>query len=149
MIHVAPFAGYLFDSSDPKLDGEIKALRRAAGITEKFLYPFELYWEIDDPEVKATFLAGVRDLLGPISLNTMLNHIDYIARRVGVEHVGIGTDFNHGSGIEGFQDASEALNVTVGLMERGYSDADIAKIWSGNFIRVWRQAVQRRSRGIN
>ena len=149
VIHVAPFAGYLFDSSDPKLDGEIKALRRAAGITEKFLYPFELYWEIDDPEVKATFLAGVRDLLGPISLNTMLNHIDYIARRIGVEHVGIGTDFNHGSGIEGFQDASEALNVTVGLMERGYSDADIAKIWSGNFIRVWRQAVQRRSGGTD
>ena len=149
VIHVAPFAGYLFDSSDPKLDGEIKALRRAAGIAEKFLYPFELYWEIDYPEVKATFLAGVRDLLGPISLNTMLNHIDYIAKRVGVEHVGIGTDFNHGSGIEGFQDASEALNVTVGLMERGYSDADIAKIWSGNFIRVWRQAVQRRSGGTD
>jgi membrane dipeptidase len=57
-----------------------------------------------------------------------------------VDHVGIGTDFNHGSGITGFNDASEALNVTVGLLERGYSEQDIEKIWGGNFLRVWREA---------
>jgi membrane dipeptidase len=72
----------------------------------------------------------------------MLNHLDYIAQRVGVDHVGIGTDFNHGSGIDGYQDASDALNVTIGLMQRGYSDTDIEKIWGGNFMRVWQQAAQ-------
>ena len=72
----------------------------------------------------------------------MLNHLDYVAERIGVDHVGIGTDFNHGSGIDGYQDASDALNVTVGLIQRGYSDTDIEKIWGGNFIRVWRQAEQ-------
>ena len=70
----------------------------------------------------------------------MVNHIDYIAKRIGVDHVGIGTDFNHGSGIEGFDDASEALNVTIELLKRGYSKDDIVKIWGGNFIRVWRTA---------
>ena len=72
----------------------------------------------------------------------MLDHLDYVANRVGVEHVGIGTDFNHGSGIEGFQDASDSLNVTEGLIRRGYSDAEIEKIWGGNFLRVWSQAEQ-------
>ena len=69
-----------------------------------------------------------------------MNHIDYVVKRIGVDHVGIGTDFNHGSGIEGFTDASDALNVTLELVKRGYSEEDIKKIWGGNFMRVWRQA---------
>ena len=142
IVHIAPFAGYLFDSSDSKLDAAIRAIRRDAGVDEDYLYPFELYWEIEDPEIKTKFLGGIRRLLGPINLDTMLDHLDYVANRVGVEHVGIGTDFNHGSGIEGFQDASDSLNVTQGLIRRGYSDADIEKIWGGNFLRVWSQAEQ-------
>jgi membrane dipeptidase len=75
----------------------------------------------------------------------MLDHLDYVAKRIGVDHVGIGTDFNHGSGIDGYQDASDALNVTLGLVHRGYSDADIEKIWGGNFIRVWQHAERGRA----
>ena len=140
VIHVAPFRGYLFDSSDPELDAGIRSIRRDAGIDEDYLYPFELYWEIDDPEVQAQFLSAVSDLLGPSSLDDVFNHIDYIVERIGIDHVGIGTDFNHGSGLAGFNDASEALNVTVGLLDRGYSEEDIVKIWGGNFLRVWQQA---------
>lgn len=142
VIHVAPFRGYLFDSANPQLDQAIRNVRRAAGIDENYLYPFELYWEIQDPTVKATFLADVSELLKDVNLSSMLDHIDYITQRVGVEHVGIGTDFNHGSGIEGFIDASEALNVTTGLLDRGYSARDIAKIWGGNFLRVWQESVR-------
>jgi membrane dipeptidase len=144
VVHIAPFAGYLFDSSDSKLDAAIRAIRRDAGVDEDYLYPFELYWEIKDPEVKTAFLSGIRKLVGPITLDTMLNHLDYVAKRVGVEHVGIGTDFNHGSGIEGYQDATDTLNVTIGLMQRGYSDPDIEKIWGGNFLRVWGEVEQGR-----
>jgi membrane dipeptidase len=139
VIHVAPFAGYLFDSQNPDIDAGIRALRRKAGIDEDYLYPFELYWEIDDASVKTEFLAGVRGLLGPISLDTMLDHIDYIVALVGADHVGIGTDFNHGSGIPGYVDASDSLNVTLGLLQRGYSESQIRKIWGGNFLRVWRE----------
>jgi membrane dipeptidase len=142
VIHVAPFRGYLFDSANPQLDQAIRNVRRTAGIDENYLYPFELYWEIQDPTVKATFLADVSELLKDVNLSSMLDHIDYITQRVGVEHVGIGTDFNHGSGIEGFIDASEALNVTTGLLDRGYSARDIAKIWGGNFLRVWQESVR-------
>ena len=139
VIHVAPFAGYLFDSQNPDIDAGIRALRRKAGIDEDYLYPFELYWEIDDASVKTEFLTGVRGLLGPISLDTMLDHIDHIVALVGADHVGIGTDFNHGSGIPGYIDASDSLNVTLGLLQRGYSESQIRKIWGGNFLRVWRE----------
>ncbi|MDC0979890.1 membrane dipeptidase [bacterium] len=140
VIHVAPFRGYLFNSSDPDMDSNIRAVRKQSGIDEDYLYPFELYWEIDDIDLKKDFLTRISNLLGPIGLKEMVNHIDYIAKRIGVDHVGIGTDFNHGSGIEGFDDASEALNVTIELLKRGYSEEDIKKIWGGNFIRVWRAA---------
>ena len=140
VIHVAPFRGYLYDSADPDMDTNIRAVRQESGVDEDYLYPFELYWEIDDTAVKKEFLTLISALLGPIGLNEMLNHVDYIAKRIGVDHVGIGTDFNHGSGIVGFDDASDALNVTVELLKRGYSEDDITKIWGGNFIRVWRAA---------
>jgi membrane dipeptidase len=86
------------------------------------------------------FVNAVSELLGPGSLDDMLNHIDYVVARIGVDHVGIGTDFNHGSGVVDFNDASEALNVTVGLLQRGYSAEEIEKIWGGNFLRVFREA---------
>ena len=140
VIHVAPFRGYLFNSSDPNMDSNIRAVRKESGIDEDYLYPFELYWEIDDIDLKKDFLTRISALLGPIGLKEMIDHIDYVAKRIGVDHVGIGTDFNHGSGIEGFDDASEALNVTVELLKRGYSEEDIKKIWGGNFIRVWQAA---------
>ena len=140
VIHVAPFRGYLYDSADPDMDKNIRAVRQKSGVDEDYLYPFELFWEIDDTAVKKDFLTRISALLGPIGLDEMLDHIDYIANRIGVDHVGIGTDFNHGSGIVGFDDASDALNVTVELLKRGYSEDDITKIWGGNFIRVWRAA---------
>jgi membrane dipeptidase len=137
VLHIAPFRGYLFDSTDPQLDKDIRAARIKAGIEEDSYYPFELYWEIKDPVVQQTFLSDVSNLLGPGSIEAMVNHIDYVVQRVGIDHVGIGTDFNHGSGIVGYNDASEAQNVTQALLERGYSESDIEKIWGGNFLRVF------------
>ncbi len=49
-----------------------------------------------------------------------VDHIDYLVKRIGVDHVGIGTDFNHGAGIDGFDDESQAPNVTRELVRRGY-----------------------------
>lgn len=142
VIHIAPFRGYLFDSTDATLDARIRAARLEAGIKEDYYYPFELYWELDDAAVQQKFLSTVSDLLGPGSLDDMINHIDYVVARIGIDHVGIGTDFNHGSGIEGYADASEAHNLTRALLARGYSADDVAKIWGGNFLRVFRTAAQ-------
>lgn len=145
VIHVCPFRGYLYDSSDATLDEAIREARSEAGVLEDYLYPFELYWEIDDPAARSAFTQSISDLLGPGSVDAMLDHLDYVVERIGVDHVGIGSDFNHGGGVEGFADASEALGVTVGLLERGYSEEDIGKIWGGNFLRVLRAAEAAKS----
>ncbi len=145
VIHVAAFRGYLFDSSDKVLDQAIKDARRVAGLPDAYDYPYELYWELEG-DVQQTYLTTITNLLGPINVEDMLDHIDYIAKRIGVDHVGIGNDFNHGGGIEGFSDASGALAITEGLLRRGYSAADIEKIWSGNFLRVLRAAANAASR---
>jgi len=139
VVHVAPFRAYLLDYSDEALIAEIKAARRSFGVNEVYSYPFELYWEIDDPKKKYAFLKTISDIIGPADVSNLIDHIDYIVQRIGIDHVGIGTDFNHGSGIDGFVDAADALNVTVGLLERGYSAADIKKIWGGNFMRVFKE----------
>ena len=72
-------------------------------------------------------------------VTTIVDHIDYVVERIGIDHVGIGTDFDGGGGVPGFNDASEALNVTVELVRRGYSEEEIRKIWGGNLLRAWRE----------
>ena len=84
----------------------------------------------------------MRSVIGSGSIVDMLVHIDYIVDRVGIDHVGIGNDFNHGSGVQGFADAADSKNLTAALIEDGYSTADIQKIWGANFLRVMKKAEQ-------
>jgi microsomal dipeptidase-like Zn-dependent dipeptidase/CubicO group peptidase (beta-lactamase class C family) len=71
------------------------------------------------------------------TLDDFLDHIQHMVKVAGIDHVGIASDFDGGGEITGWMDASETRNVTAGLKRRGFSDADIAKIWSGNLLRVW------------
>jgi membrane dipeptidase len=71
--------------------------------------------------------ATVRDLV---------DHIDYAVRLIGIDHVGISSDFDGGGGVDGWSDASETFNVTLELVRRGYTEEQIAKLWSGNLLRV-------------
>ena len=73
------------------------------------------------------------------TLKDFVDHIDYAVKVAGIDHVGIGTDFDGGGGVPGFNDHSEALNVTVELVKRGYTEQQIVKIWGGNLLRVWRE----------
>jgi microsomal dipeptidase-like Zn-dependent dipeptidase len=73
------------------------------------------------------------------TVSTMVDHVDYVVNLIGIDHVGIGTDFDGGGGVPGFNDASEALNVTVELVRRGYTEDQIRKIWGGNLLRAWRE----------
>ena len=74
------------------------------------------------------------------SLSDIVNHIDHIVKLVGIDHVGIGSDFDGGGGVNGLEDVSEIGNLTTELVRRKYSEADIAKIWGGNLLRVLGQA---------
>jgi membrane dipeptidase len=74
----------------------------------------------------------------PADVSIFCNHIDHIVSVAGIDHVGIGSDFDGGGGIGGWQNAAESRNVTRELVKRGYSEQDVQKIWSGNLLRVWR-----------
>jgi len=65
-----------------------------------------------------------------------VNHIDYLVKKIGIDHVGISSDFDGGGGVTGWNGADETFNVTLELVRRGYSEEQIAKIWSGNLLRV-------------
>jgi membrane dipeptidase len=73
------------------------------------------------------------------TLADYVDHIDHIVKVAGIDHVGIGTDFDGGGGVEGNFDVSEMPNITIELLRRGYSKTDIGKIWSGNLLRVMKE----------
>ena len=70
------------------------------------------------------------------SLSDIIDHIDHIVEIAGIDHVGIGSDFDGGGGVNGLEDVSEIGNLTEALRKRGYSRKAIAKIWSGNLLQV-------------
>ncbi len=72
----------------------------------------------------------------PANMDDFIDHIDYMVKKIGIDHVGISSDFDGGGGIVGWEDASETMNVTSALRERGYSESEIAKLWGGNLLRV-------------
>ena len=93
-------------------------------------------------QVRFEFLRGVRDMQAqwpPGNVQDFIDHIDYAVRLIGIDHVGISSDFGGGGGIMGWTDARETPNVTNELVARGYSAEDIGKLWSGNLLRVWRE----------
>lgn len=71
-----------------------------------------------------------------VSVSDFADHIDYMVDLIGIDHVGISSDFDGGGGIEGWSDASETFNVTLELVKRGYTEDEIAKLWGGNLLRV-------------
>ncbi len=84
-----------------------------------------------------TGLAMIKKRWPPATVRDFVDHIDYAVRLIGVDHVGISSDFGGGGGVVGWADAAETGNVTAELRARGYSEPDIEKIWSGNLLRVW------------
>ena len=80
------------------------------------------------------FLTDRKD--PPPNMDDFMDHIDYMVDKIGIEHVGISSDFDGGGGIVGWKDASETMNVTAALRERGYSESEIEKLWGANLLRV-------------
>ena len=71
-----------------------------------------------------------------VDVSDFVDHIDYLVNSMGINHVGISSDFDGGGGIEGWSDASETFNVTLELVKRNYTEIEIEKLWSGNLLRV-------------
>ncbi|MBZ0326280.1 MAG: dipeptidase [Altibacter sp.] len=81
-------------------------------------------------------LKEMTDLPPAVNVSDFVDHIDYLVEKIGIDHVGISSDFDGGGGLEGWNDASETFNVTLELVRRGYTESQIAQLWSGNLLRV-------------
>jgi membrane dipeptidase len=90
-------------------------------------------------------LAEVNEKFPPPARATVkdfVDHIDYLVKKIGIDHVGISSDFDGGGGVDGWNDAAETFNVTLELVRRGYTEEQIGKLWSGNLLRVLEQVRQ-------
>ena len=73
------------------------------------------------------------------NVSDFIDHVDYAVNLIGIDHVGLSSDFDGGGGIVGWFDAGKTLNVTLELVRRGYTEEEIRKLWGGNLLRVWRE----------
>jgi membrane dipeptidase len=96
---------------------------------------FSKYAEIRE-KAKEKIETEVHPVAPPVDVADFVDHIDYLVNKIGIDHVGISSDFDGGGGIYGWDDASETFNVTLELVRRGYSEEQIGKLWSGNLLRV-------------
>ncbi len=136
VVQVVAYDSYLKPQPGEKT-AALRALRQTAGLTAGARLSSL------SAERRATYDAGVREIEArwpAATVADLVDHIDYAVRLIGVDHVGIASDFDGGGGITGWADAAETANVTAGLEARGYSREDIGKIWSGNLLRVWHEA---------
>ncbi|HLV40181.1 dipeptidase [Xanthomarina sp.] len=132
-------------------DGEILSIQKEVADS----LGLKWYASIDEvmvlePQERETFFGYYRNIMDlanakankiegfppNVNVSDFVDHIDYIVDKIGLEHVGISSDFDGGGGIEGWNDASETFNVTLELVKRGYTEEQIGMIWSGNLLRV-------------
>ncbi|MSR01366.1 MAG: membrane dipeptidase [Gemmatimonadetes bacterium] len=141
-------------------DQQLKALAQNGGVVQVVAFNSYLKCQPDSPERQQTMEALRAKYPGglPDSVRTELNrrfppppratvrdfadHLDYAVKLIGLDHVGISSDFDGGGGIEGWSNATETINVTIELVRRGYTEEQIGKLWSGNLLRVM-EAVEK------
>jgi membrane dipeptidase len=150
VVQTVAFKSYLnSEKSDARAVYEVEVSKKIADSMEvKWLEREEIMALPDSAQIEYfEFLGKMRpirnkkleqmhDLPPAVDISDLVDHIDYLVEKMGIEHVGISSDFDGGGGVEGWSDASETFNVTLELVRRGYSEEAIAMLWSGNLLRV-------------
>lgn len=144
VVQVVAFNGYVKCQQDSperqKAIADLRAELGGRGMTEETRARFQQRMQ----EINARFPAPPR-----ATVAEFVDHIDYAVKLIGIDHVGISSDFDGGGGVEGWSNATETGNVTLELVRRGYTEEQIAKLWSGNLLRVMEQVerIGRKLRG--
>jgi membrane dipeptidase len=120
----------------PEKDEALSALREELGLTD---YAAFRNMSDEQREVYEARRAELDERWPPANVQDYVDHIDHAVELIGIDHVGISSDFDGGGGVVGWNDASETLNVTIELVRRGYTEEEIAKLWGGNLLRVWHE----------
>lgn len=120
---------------NPKLNARLKELQAKYGEFNILTAELKKSYRAEREETTNKYrkLATVPDVV---------DHIDHVVQVIGIDHVGIGTDFEGGGGVDGCRSVAEMKNITIELLRRGYSKSDIEKIWGGNIMRVFRQVQE-------
>jgi len=138
VVQVTAFAAYV-KAEPPEKAEELEELRYMRGFTYRTT-PDSM--ETMSSQDKFEYTQGIEMLevkYPPANVSDFVDHIDHMVQLIGIDHVGISSDFDGGGGIAGWDDASETPNVTLELVRRGYTEDEIAKLWGGNLLRVWRE----------
>ncbi|MDB5674225.1 MAG: peptidase, partial [Sphingomonas bacterium] len=139
VIAVNAFSAYLRARSPATL-GAVAALQHQYGLSPTGGVTLS-------PEQQADYDRRYHEIVGrevPARVTDLADALDYAVKRVGIDHVGLSSDFNHGGGVTGWSDVSQTANVTAELKRRGYSPEQIARLWGGNVLRVWQAAIDAR-----
>ncbi|MEE2892961.1 MAG: dipeptidase [Pseudomonadota bacterium] len=133
VVQLTMLSSYLRDMPEnPERDAAIAALRAS-------MKPPSEMTDEERTAMRAAFDEINEQFPAPsANVQHVVDHIDHIVEIAGIDHVGIGCDFDGGGGIDGIFDVSEVANITIELVRRGYTEAQIEKIWGGNLMRVFR-----------
>lgn len=150
VVQTVAFASYVnSDKANARRSAEQEVLQTVADEIGFEMLPRREVYSLPEAEREAYMerYEGLRDnaaprlaeldaMAPPVDVADFVNHIDYLVELIGLDHVGISSDFDGGGGVEGWSDASETFNVTLELVRRGYSEEEIGRLWSGNLLRV-------------
>jgi len=134
VIQVAIYTEYV---KTPEPNPERAAAEKA--LDEKYPNYDNMTEEEKKPILKEYYALREKYPMKLANVSDFVDHIDHIVTLIGIDHVGIGTDFDGGGELADLQNVSQMPNITKELLKRGYSKKDIQKIWSGNFLRVFRE----------
>ena len=148
VIHVVAYGGFIKTTQpdSPERAAAISAARKEFGLPESGglgqRARLQSMLKQLSPERRAAYEDKVAEIDRehpgdpPAEVRDFVNHIDYAVKLIGVDHVGISSDFDGGGGVVGWNDAGETFNVTLELVRRGYTEEQIEKIWGANLLRV-------------
>lgn len=139
VIGINGFSAYLRARS-PQTFQAVSALQAEYGLSPSSGAPLS-------PERQADYDRRYHEIVGKepkASVADLVDAVDYAVKRIGIDHVALSSDFNHGGGVTGWSDVGETPNVTAELKRRGYTREQIEKLWGGNLLRVWQAAIDAR-----
>ncbi|MBT8284357.1 MAG: membrane dipeptidase [Flavobacteriaceae bacterium] len=150
VVQTVAFSSYLNTEKDKKYKEYMKGVYQQVADSLGINWYERSQFRSLSPEQRAEFIenypkvmaigkelaATKADVPPAVDVSDFVDHIDYMVKLIGIDHVGISSDFDGGGGIEGWSDASETFNVTLELVKRGYSEEQIAKLWGENLLRV-------------
>lgn len=150
VVQAVAFAGYVDVEKNARFQELVNEILYNAAAEEGFkILDYNQYKELPKKQAEEYYkkyqriqkkiklqIENLEQTEDPVDIADFVNHIDYMVEKIGIDHVGISSDFDGGGGIYGWKDASETLNVTKELIRRGYSKEEIEKLWGGNLLRV-------------